>query len=109
MFSEGEILNYSRAGMERQPKGFASDLRRFIEVYRRVTGQSVWLVRLESEYDPDVVLSRRLPPPSEFQFGEISFIEVALPQSRGLTRGIQAITSCDGASWNFVSWHSACV
>jgi len=63
-------------------KRFDSELRRFIEVYQPLTGQVIWLVRLGSEYDPRVVLSRHHPAMtlgSEFRFGEISVLEVALP------------------------------
>lgn len=63
-------------------KTAASELRRFIEVYRPAPGQAIWLVGLGSEYDPRAVLSPQhllMTLSSHFRRGAISVVEVSLP------------------------------
>ncbi|HEX9148642.1 MAG TPA: hypothetical protein VF958_05705, partial [Thermoanaerobaculia bacterium] len=64
-------------------KRFGSEWRRLIDVYELAAGQTVWLVRVGSEYNPGAVLLQIYSVTTllrEFRFGEISVFELRVPE-----------------------------
>jgi hypothetical protein len=64
-------------------KRFGAEWRRFVEVYGLAAGQTVWLVRMGSEYNPRAVLFQLYRVTTllrEFRFGEISVVELRIPE-----------------------------